>query len=123
MPETPPNSVYHLLIRDQWRFWLAENHQQTKNVWLITYKKAIGKLSFSYDAVVEEVLCFGWIDSLPRKLDDERKMLYFALRKSGSDWSRPNKERDATRTKRIEETARLAQMNERANQWLPKSSP
>jgi uncharacterized protein YdeI (YjbR/CyaY-like superfamily) len=47
----------------------------------------------SYDEVVEEALCFGWIDSLPRKLDDDRTMLWFSPRKRGSRWSRLNKER------------------------------
>lgn len=46
-----------------------------------------------YDAMVEEALCFGWVDSKPQKLDDERSMLYFAPRKAKSGWSRPNKER------------------------------
>lgn len=88
----PDNSV-HPLTRDEWRHWLAENHDKAKNVWLITYKKATGKPTFSYEEAVEEALCFGWIDSLPRKLDEERKMLYFAPRKVGSGWSHPNKDR------------------------------
>ncbi|MEO1093704.1 MAG: YdeI/OmpD-associated family protein [Cyanobacteria bacterium J06638_28] len=88
----PDNSV-HPLTRDEWRHWLAANHDKANNVWLITYKKATGKPTFSYEEAVEEALCFGWIDSLPRKLDHERKMLYFAPRKAGSGWSRPNKER------------------------------
>ncbi len=192
MPEAPPNSV-HPLSRVAWRAWLTEHHAREEGVWLIRYKKAVGKPMVGYDEAVEEALCFGWIDSLPRKLDDERAMLYFAPRKPGSSWSRPNKERaermaaagqmmpagqtkvDAakadgswsalddvenlvvpddlaaaferypeaakhweafprsvkrgilewiqtakrptTREKRIEETARLAQENERANQW------
>ena len=149
-----------------------------------------------YEDAVEEALCFGWIDSIGRKLDDDRTMLWFSPRKVGSGWARPNKERverltaaglmtpagqrvidaakadgswsrlddvdnfvvpddladaldshpparehwdafprsvrrsilewimqakrDTTRAARIEETARLAQQNERANQWRPK---
>ncbi|MGJ3247395.1 MAG: YdeI/OmpD-associated family protein [Elainellaceae cyanobacterium] len=92
MSEVPPNSV-HPLTREEWRSWLTRHHQQAENVWLITYKKATGKPTLSYDEAVEEALCFGWIDSLPRKLDEERKMLYFAPRKPGSGWSRPNKDR------------------------------
>lgn len=94
MTEVPTNSI-HALTRADWRNWLTQNHQTAPNVWLITYKKAIGKPTFSYDAAVEEALCFGWIDSLPRRLDSDRKMLYFAPRKMGSGWSRPNKERVA----------------------------
>ncbi|MEL6381998.1 MAG: YdeI/OmpD-associated family protein [Cyanobacteria bacterium J06626_18] len=92
MTDAPPNS-FHALTAEDWRAWLADNHQTAENIWLITYKKATGQPTFSYDTAVEEALCFGWIDSLPRKLDDARKMLYFAPRKSGSGWSRPNKER------------------------------
>jgi uncharacterized protein YdeI (YjbR/CyaY-like superfamily) len=62
-------------------------------VWLISYKKFTGKPHVEYDEAVEEALCFGWVDSKPNKLDDERSMLWFAPRKRGSGWSKPNKER------------------------------
>ena len=52
-----------------------------------------GKARFDYDEAVEEALCFGWIDSKPNKLDDERAMLWFAPRKAGTGWSRLNKAR------------------------------
>lgn len=188
----PPNSI-HPLTRAEWRAWLTEHHQRQEGIWLITYKKASGKSTFDYDAAVEEALCFGWIDSKPNKLDDERAMRWFAPRKAKTGWSKVNKERiekllvaglimpaglakiaaakedgtwqaldgvealeipadlatalaaypnatayfdafprsikrgilewistakqPATRTKRIEETARLAEANQRANQW------
>ena len=197
MLEPPPNAT-HPQTRDAWRTWLAEHHARDEGVWLIRYKKAASKPTVNYDEAVEEAICFGWIDSLPRKLDNERTMLYFAPRKPGSGWSRPNKERvermtkagkmtpagqakidaaradgswsalddienlvlpddlaeafarypgaadhweafprsakrgilewianakrDETRQKRVDETARLAQQNERANQWRPKKS-
>jgi len=60
---------------------------------MITWKKATGKPRIDHDASVEEALCFGWIDSKPRKLDDERALLWFAPRKPRTGWSRPNKER------------------------------
>ncbi len=88
----PPNSV-HPKTRDAWRDWLSEHHQQEAGVWLVTYKKATGKPRIDYDEVVEEALCFGWVDSKPAKLDDERSMLYFAPRKLGTGWSKANKER------------------------------
>lgn len=192
MGEVPEQSV-HVLSRSEWRQWLAEHHDEAPNVWLIRYKKSAGKPTLSYADAVQEALCFGWIDSLPRKLDDERTMLYFAPRKPGSGWSRVNKahiermlaaghmmpaglakieaakadgswtmldaienleipddlaavfakyppaadyfeafprsvkrgilewilqaKRAATRAKRIQETAQLAQHNERAHQW------
>lgn len=94
MVEVPPNAV-HPLTRAEWRAWLAANHTRTEGVWLITYKKATGKPRIEYGEAVEEALCFGWVDSKPNKLDRERSMLYFAPRKDGSGWSRPNKDRIA----------------------------
>lgn len=92
MAEAPENST-HPLTRAEWRAWLAANHTRPEGVWLITYKKAAGKPRVEYDEAVEEALCFGWVDSKPGKLDDERSMLWFAPRKGGTGWSRPNKER------------------------------
>lgn len=88
----PEGSVY-AETRAAWRAWLEANHTRTEGVWLVTYKKATGKPYLSYDEMVEEALAFGWVDSKPRKLDDARTMLYFAPRKAGSGWSKPNKER------------------------------
>ncbi|MEZ4595295.1 MAG: YdeI/OmpD-associated family protein, partial [Chloroflexota bacterium] len=74
------------------RDWLAQNHAREAGVWLVTFKKHCGAKYVSYDDIVEEVICFGWIDSLPRKLDDDRSMLWIAPRKPGSNWSGRNKE-------------------------------
>lgn len=191
-----PNPSTHPLSRAEWREWLAANHSRPTGVWLVSYKKATGKPRIEYDEAVEEALCFGWVDSKPNKLDAERTLLWFAPRKAGTGWSRPNKLRiermtqaglmaeaglakveqarrdgswtrlDAvegleipadlgqaldvypsaathfegfprsakrgilewianaktreTRARRVEETARLASRNERANQWRPK---
>lgn len=196
MPITAPENSVHPLTRAEWRAWLAEHHTRTAGVWLISYKKATGKPFVTYDEAVEEALCFGWVDSKPGKLDDERTMLWFAPRNPRTGWSRPNKERvermiaaglmmetglvkieaakrdgswtildavedlvippdlaaaldaypsaranfeafprsakrgilewiviaktAATRAKRVEETARLAEQNIRANQWRPR---
>ena len=187
----------HPETRAAWRTWLASNHDSSKGVWLVSWRKHTGKDGPGYEDSVEEALCFGWIDSVARKLDDDRTMLWFSPRKAGSGWARPNKERverltaaglmtpagqrvidvaradgswsrlddvenlvvpddlaaaldtrpparqnwdafprsvrrsilqwivlakrDTTRAVRIEETARLAQVNERANQWQPKN--
>ncbi len=92
MKPLPEGSV-HAETRAAWRAWLEANHTQTEGVWLVTYKKATGKPRPSYDEMVTEALAFGWVDSKPRKLDDARTMLYFAPRKAGSGWSKPNKER------------------------------
>ncbi len=79
--------------RSEWRAWLETNHQRDEGIWLVTFKKHCGDKYVSYDEVVEEAICFGWIDSLPRRLDDDRTMLWMAPRKTGSGWSRVNKER------------------------------
>lgn len=92
MIKSPPNSV-HPLSRAEWRAWLEQHHTQTDGVWLITFKKATGQPRVEYEEAVEEALCFGWIDSKPNKLDDARSMLWFAPRKPGTGWSKPNKER------------------------------
>jgi uncharacterized protein YdeI (YjbR/CyaY-like superfamily) len=92
MVKAPPNSI-HPKTRVAWRKWLQQNHTRAEGVWLISYKKATGKPRFEYDEAVEEALCFGWIDSKPNKLDDERSMLWFAPRKAGTGWSKPNKAR------------------------------
>ena len=64
-------------------------------MWLITFKKASLHPSVGYEASVEEALCFGWVDSRNRALDEDRSMLWFAPRRKGSGWSRSNKERIA----------------------------
>lgn len=90
--EAPSNSV-HPKTRAEWRAWLRKHHQREEGVWLVTYKKATGKPRIDYDEAVEEALCFGWVDSKPAKLDDERSMFYFAPRKPGTGWSKANKHR------------------------------
>jgi uncharacterized protein YdeI (YjbR/CyaY-like superfamily) len=92
MVEPPSNSV-HPLTREEWRSWLEQHHTRTEGIWMISYKKASGKLPVEYEEAVEEALCFGWVDSKGNRLDDERTMLWFAPRKPRSGWSRPNKER------------------------------
>jgi uncharacterized protein YdeI (YjbR/CyaY-like superfamily) len=195
--QLPENAIHPLTI-GQWRNWLENHHQRGTGVWLISFKKANGLPRFEYSEAVEQALCFGWVDSKPAKLDDQRSMLWFAPRKPTSAWSAINKARverlikarqmhpaglaavdqakangrwhaldgvealetppdlllafesypaaktlfDAfprsakrgilewimqaktppTRARRIEETARLAARNIRANQWSPKKA-
>lgn len=80
---------FHPLNRRQ---WLDKNHD-SGGIWFVYFKKSANKPRVSYDEAVEEALCFGWIDSVPRKLDDERSKLLFTPRKPKSVWSKPNKER------------------------------
>lgn len=193
--DLPPDAVL-VRTRAEWRRWLQQHHGRDAGVWLVTFRQGSGEPAPGYDAAVEEALCFGWVDSRPKKLDERRTMLWFAPRKPGSGWARPNKLRverliaeglmapaglakieaaqadgswtmldavedgivpddlaaalaswpdarrhwdafprsarrgilewivqaktAATRDKRVQETARLAQDNVRANQWTPK---
>ncbi len=79
--------------RTAWRDWLATNHEQADSVWVVTYKANASQPRVPWDDLVEEALAFGWIDSLPRKLDAERTMLLMSPRKPGSSWSGVNKAR------------------------------
>jgi uncharacterized protein YdeI (YjbR/CyaY-like superfamily) len=79
--------------RAELRGWLAANHSRQEGIWLVTYKKGAGKLHLPYEEVVEEALCFGWIDGQTRSLDGRRTMLLLTPRRPKSVWSRPNKER------------------------------
>ena len=81
--------------RAELRSWLYANHAISEGIWLVRWKKATGDAYVSYDDVVEEALCFGWIDSQPRALDDERSMLLLTPRKPTSRWSKANRERIA----------------------------
>lgn len=77
------------------RDWLARHHTQASGVWLVSYKRADTDRYLPYAAIVEECLCFGWVDSLTRAKDDLRSMLWIAPRKPGSNWSKANKDRIA----------------------------
>ena len=79
-------------IRSEWRDWLVAHHRQRQSIWLVTYKKGFGP-KVSYDEIVGEALCFGWVDSRPAKLDDTRSMLMLSPRKRSSSWSKANKQR------------------------------
>lgn len=89
----PEYKTTHPKTRKQWRQWLEKNHSGSPGIWLVYYKTHTGKRKLSYAEAVEEALCFGWIDSLPRKLDAERAMLKFTPRNPKSVWSKLNKTR------------------------------
>ncbi|MBX2916570.1 MAG: YdeI/OmpD-associated family protein [Cyclobacteriaceae bacterium] len=82
--------------RAAWRTWLQKNHTQQVSIWLVLAKKDSGLPSLSVEDAVEEALCFGWIDSVPNKLDDKRYKILLSPRKPKSNWSSVNKKR-ATR--------------------------
>jgi uncharacterized protein YdeI (YjbR/CyaY-like superfamily) len=81
--------------RKEWRKWLKENHSIVTEVWLIYYKKHTGKPRIPYDDAVEEALCFGWIDSTVKRIDDEKYCQKFTPRNLKSIWSEHNKKRAA----------------------------
>jgi uncharacterized protein YdeI (YjbR/CyaY-like superfamily) len=84
--------------RASWRAWLEEHHVRSPGIWLVTWKKASGRPVLAYEDLVEEALCFGWVDSQAGRVDDERTRLLLTPRKKGSGWSRPNKVRWARLT-------------------------
>jgi uncharacterized protein YdeI (YjbR/CyaY-like superfamily) len=77
--------------RESWRSWLLAHHGQAQSIWLVTWKKAHADRYVPAEAIVEEALAFGWIDSRPRALDADRTMRLLSPRRAGSAWSRVNK--------------------------------
>jgi uncharacterized protein YdeI (YjbR/CyaY-like superfamily) len=90
-PEKPLEEVI-AHSRREWRAWLAAHHEQAESIWLVHPKKASGS-DLTYDALVEEALCFGWIDSVARGRDEAMTMIRMSPRKRGSGWSKTNKVR------------------------------
>ena len=86
-----------LQSREQWREWLAKHHESSAGVWLVFYKRRAterdGVKSIPYEDAVREALCFGWIDSLMRRLDEERYALKVTPRRRTSKWSDLNRRR------------------------------
>ena len=79
--------------RAEWRKWLASNWDRNEGVWVVHRKKSSDLGGPLYDDLVEEALCFGWIDSVSRRVDDDRKIQWFSPRRPGGLWSALNKER------------------------------
>ena len=79
--------------REQWRSWLAKNHDKEKEIWLVYYRKSSDKPRIPYNDAVEEALCYGWIDSIQKRIDGEKFAQRFSKRKPGSSLSVANKER------------------------------
>jgi len=83
----------HVTDRKDWRRWLRGHYKTEKEIWLIYHKKETGKPRIAYNDAVEEALCFGWIDSTVKTLDQERTAQRFSPRKPKSNYSPANKER------------------------------
>lgn len=86
---------FHPDSLDDWRAWLSEHHGRGHGVWLVFWRRTSGGPVMEYEDSVLEALCFGWIDSTRKVLDDDRVMMWFAPRRPQSTWVRNNKERVA----------------------------
>jgi uncharacterized protein YdeI (YjbR/CyaY-like superfamily) len=93
MPEIKDRNrpTLYLPTRKQWRQWLTKNHKTVKEIWLVYYRKETGKPSILYEDSVEEALCFGWIDSIIKKLDNDSYARKFTPRTNMTKWSNANK--------------------------------
>lgn len=100
----------HPASAPEWRDWLAEHHATSTGVWLVTWRTGSGHAPLAYEDQVLEALAYGWIDGTTRRLDDERRMIYFSPRRRGSTWARSNRERIA----RLRAEGRMAPAGEAA---------
>ena len=88
-----PGRTLYITDRTQWRSWLRKNHKIESEIWLVYYKKQSGKPRIPYDDAVLEALCYGWIDSTVKKIDEERAVQRFCPRRPNSNLSQMNLER------------------------------
>ena len=97
LPDTPdtPDTI-DVRNRRDFRKWLKKHHDSLSEIWLVFHKRHTGVTSIKYDDAVEEALCFGWIDSIIRRLDDARYARKFTPRKADSKWSTVNRRRYAS---------------------------
>jgi uncharacterized protein YdeI (YjbR/CyaY-like superfamily) len=111
---------HNMRNREQWRAWLVKNHDVAREAWLVLYKKHAGVPGLTYIEALEEALCFGWIDGILKRLDDEKHLVRFSPRRRNSIWSELNKKRVRRLTRAGRMTAAgLARVREaKANgQW------
>lgn len=85
--------TFYTSSRAEWRNWLSKNYKKESEIWFIFPMKETGETSLSYNDAVEEALCFGWIDSTIKHIDETHRAQHFTPRKNGSPYSRPNIER------------------------------
>ena len=88
-------AIYHPTDLAAWRAWLEAHHDATRGVWVASWRKASGRDPVPYDDLVEEAICFGWIDSTVNILDDDRALQLMTPRKPKSGWTRLNRRRVA----------------------------
>lgn len=131
MAEVPPSAsrhpatwkfdfaVYHPRDLAAWRAWLAANHGTARGVWVASWRKPSGRDPVPYPDLVEEAICFGWIDSTVNILDDDRSLQLMTPRKARSGWTRLNRTRfaDLEAQGRMTDAGRRAAEVARANGW------
>ena len=87
------NSALDFKTQKTWRKWLESHHQSTSEAWVVLYKKHVKQPGLRYPEAVDEAVCFGWIDSKMKRVDDDRFIQRFSPRRTGSIWSKANVER------------------------------
>jgi uncharacterized protein YdeI (YjbR/CyaY-like superfamily) len=88
---------------DQWRHWLEENHDQSHEVWLLSYRRHAGKRSLDFRQARDEALCFGWVDGVATNIDADSFAIHFTRRDKAGNW--PSAQRK--RLKRLVESGRV----------------
>ena len=83
----------YVSTREDWHRWLKENHNSRDEIWLVSYRRETGRQSLPYNVAVEEALCFGWIDSIRKGIDEEKYAQRYTPRNPNSEYSQTNKER------------------------------
>jgi len=78
---------FHAKSLDEWRKWLEKNHQKETKIALVKYKKHTGKPFFTHKELMDEAICFGWIDTTVKRLDEEKYIIHFSKRGKSSRWS------------------------------------
>ena len=111
--------IFHAETRTQWRTWLLHNHKSARGVWLCSWRTTTGRARCPYPEVVEEAICFGWIDSTSTILDEERSLQLITPRRPKSSWTRLNRERAADMEKRglMTDAGRDAIAAAKSNGW------
>lgn len=89
----PEIELFSPANKQDWRNWLAQNHQQKEAVWLVIHKKNSSAPNLNWSDAVDEALCFGWIDSVRKTIDNDTFKQYFGKRKANSTWSKINKDK------------------------------
>src|SRR5690242_14808368 len=93
MPDVTEPGLLDIRTRAKWRAWLVKHHKSSRGVWLVFRKAHMGEKSLPYEDFVREALCFGWIDSLVKRIDDDRFAIKVTPRKPASKWSDINRRR------------------------------